>query len=1231
MTPNPPLPVPSKAALRALRGLVLGTSCTLALITEDRRRRINAARSALRNGDRIRSARRYHAGGSALALVLEEDGLTTTVERGAIHWKAAVPVPVALTDGGRRNGEGATRGTKPLEPAVAVDSSQQSGMLQRGGFFFADPLSFSFEEHAMKGAATATATATAAAEALPTASTHSARTPFPSLPPHSTRPIQQHVPSLSQQAQKYRHRVRLPQRPPPEDNTPMQSPAATTVVAVDIPAAVARITKLRKGGGSADLSAAVAVLRSTIPAVAADAAAFSVDQLRPLWTASASLCRACQEAGRMDLAQEVLRAVVPCKLVLDEATYFAHNPLPVVQWTAPLTELKAATTTTPTTTTTSEGGPSPAEAAARRDAFVRQLRDAAALFLPPVSVLPGARKQAVAADVVTVGQQLLECAFAVRHQTLTKSVYASILAYLPNDDVSTLAQWYIRQLQQIDEYERVVWAFLARPPSAGSLTDSAFLELGDGVAKAVRLGRSAQAGDVLRCLLGLRLAGRRLRTAWVTDLLYAAWQTSHDFAAITGLFSELSGRGTAANVSNSVNHANGAYRVVVQIALEADQPAAAQAYFDELVSHEPAAAGDIRLLGLFALDKAKHGDWPGVRAAFEKAATTAAGTPGRLPPRDAERVFVPIAKEYIRTHTIGETEDFLKAYIDELGVPVGRQMVTLLANEYGALREMHSFVGWLQYCARAGFVVDAAFSNAILHNCHKHWKFGFRDLRTLYRKLRVLNPAFEDKVTQRIMTHAAIAGAKHGGHPVKGRVASLRLHPGSAAALAAGPAVPVPGSYLSPLSCRRPVDEDDLYLSMKQAFAAGHPAKVVRLYKHALRSGLPPSEKCLKLAVAAAVRGGGGGGRGGGANGGAKADRNSTNGRGRENRQQHVPPCPPLPPQPADFDAAIDLLQTAHAAGHDVDGATTYIAIAYIDALSPRSTAGPMIGPHHGGGGAAARRDKERMAATVKAILGRLDACGVLVSDLALNRAAFHLFKAGHMRGAVGLALAAADTAVGGHRPGYNVWNFSVLVSAYAQLADADGIRMATAGATSGATPGGGGGDGGRDSGSSRRGRGAVIGETVGYNVLKQARRRLRTRALACAADTAVHGRASGSQSLDEVQAALQAVEAALDQARAVRQRLNSERRTLEQATVAIMQRAALDAGCAPVDFRTVPYLHRQPDVDVDVDVAGRSSSRKDSIGSADWDVFDLPLDHHAQAKVAPVPLPAASVPMAAC
>ncbi|EFQ27686.1 uncharacterized protein GLRG_02830 [Colletotrichum graminicola M1.001] len=71
-----PTPVPSKAAIHALRGLLFGTSCSLVLLAEERRQRIKLARSAVENGRRLKSIKRYSSSGVAALEVLQEEAAT---------------------------------------------------------------------------------------------------------------------------------------------------------------------------------------------------------------------------------------------------------------------------------------------------------------------------------------------------------------------------------------------------------------------------------------------------------------------------------------------------------------------------------------------------------------------------------------------------------------------------------------------------------------------------------------------------------------------------------------------------------------------------------------------------------------------------------------------------------------------------------------------------------------------------------------------------------------------------------------------------------------------------------------------------------------------------------------------------------------------------------------------------------------------------------------------------
>ncbi|KAH8681263.1 hypothetical protein BX600DRAFT_446129 [Xylariales sp. PMI_506] len=80
---SPPCPVPSKAAIHALRGLALGTSCAIGLIVEDRRRRISTLTTALNNKKKLRSSRQYHGAAEAAKFDIE-DAIVISGEE--LHW-----------------------------------------------------------------------------------------------------------------------------------------------------------------------------------------------------------------------------------------------------------------------------------------------------------------------------------------------------------------------------------------------------------------------------------------------------------------------------------------------------------------------------------------------------------------------------------------------------------------------------------------------------------------------------------------------------------------------------------------------------------------------------------------------------------------------------------------------------------------------------------------------------------------------------------------------------------------------------------------------------------------------------------------------------------------------------------------------------------------------------------------------------------------------------------------
>ena len=88
----------SKAIVRVLQGLLLGTSCSIAVLIEDRRRRINAVQSILENGRRLRALPSYREGGHERAIRRAIRACNVDVETAASLHDSLVPDPSLFQD-----------------------------------------------------------------------------------------------------------------------------------------------------------------------------------------------------------------------------------------------------------------------------------------------------------------------------------------------------------------------------------------------------------------------------------------------------------------------------------------------------------------------------------------------------------------------------------------------------------------------------------------------------------------------------------------------------------------------------------------------------------------------------------------------------------------------------------------------------------------------------------------------------------------------------------------------------------------------------------------------------------------------------------------------------------------------------------------------------------------------------------------------------------------------------
>ena len=525
------------------------------------------------------------------------------------------------------------------------------------------------------------------------------------------------------------------------------------------------------------------------------------DSLDRAWVeATSALCRTCQEVERSGDAVSIVSWVV-AQGPLEQEVYFAHGPLALVDFL--LTEIDPF---------------SPDRKLSRK-----QLDLAVNIFLPTFTEKPSRPN----AEVVDVGARLLKAAFALDRLAKVTELYFRCIVSATESPVE-LTAWVMGELHEKKEYRAAIEIFLTNY----SKMSPDWLSVSGGVAESiidcVEQDHNFRASQVLEKLLDMsRECEEPLPTSWVMRLMQCCWRRNNEFEE----FEELAGKLMAMDLVNVVVHPSGVYRVAIDVALLAGEEMKAEAYFDQAVSHYPDMAHDADVLGSFAKFNARMGDWDAVRQNF-----------GDIRPKSGQeeimcgRTFVHILKLYIKTHTTKEAETMLKSYVDELNIPLDDYVVGVMANEYGASRDVDAFMAWLEYCRDAGFHMGPNFSNALLVNCRRAWAFSFRELRTLFRKLRELNPGFVDEYTERIMADAALANSKHGGKCAEGRVKSLRLETD---VLQEQPARKISS------------DKFSVVQSMKSALVRNVPLEARHIYKVSVERGMRYSSAALRLAVRA--------------------------------------------------------------------------------------------------------------------------------------------------------------------------------------------------------------------------------------------------------------------------------------------------------------------------------------------------------------------------------------------
>ncbi|CAN8102264.1 unnamed protein product [Discula destructiva] len=793
------LRVPKKAALTVWSGLAVGTSCTLVLIVEDRRRRIDQARSAVHNARKLRSSKQYHAS----ALLLDESAAAT--KRFDQVFTAVQPVVTSSSVSPRKIDEHQhLTDLTPASPRYQEDpdhnaaDQQLETVLTYPGAERTRRDSF----HDWRGKPTDTELEKDHPRTVDTEEiepTVSQTRPSPGVRPWKVHPSIRASEMPESRVRTVPSRRRSPRTmfPPLQRNQD-----------IDVDGNIQRITRAANFGDEASLDQAVEILRQSLRKLG-----LTAESKRSLAQAATKLCLKCRQAGMMDQAMRALHSAIELG-PMAEADYFATNPQPVIDYAVSVAESKIAIV--------KEKG---WKISYTDRLLLRKRMDRTILLLMP-QLLEGTLSASHVPEWVPVAAKCMHLALDLENMQDKADEIFERIKYYGGDPDGLILLGYLQRLHEQQLYRRIVNTFNLNRHRLVDLDIETWRALGDIVTDAVDNGPGQNAAKVLKhmiefCPAEHCLPQLPLRTTWATKLLYCHWNRMGSFEETLALLQQFEDLGGF----DLIVYKDGMYRTMIQIAVEAQQWQELDKLLQKLLLVKPSAAKEARILGLLALAKAQLGDWNAVWDDFK-----------RMEIKDRiEDAFSPILHEFIKTHTTRETEDFLKAYIQEIRVPISPQMVNMVANRYGDIRDYESFLNWLSWCSNQGFEVDAAFGNAIIHNCRRRWDCSYEDLQRIYRTLQALSPKFVDNVTENTLVSASLRTHK------KAKIPFLKKQVG----------------FANRKFHRWTITESasDMRLDMRHAFSTRDYRKVLSLYRLASsKLNVPLDEGHLRLAVQASLK-----------------------------------------------------------------------------------------------------------------------------------------------------------------------------------------------------------------------------------------------------------------------------------------------------------------------------------------------------------------------------------------
>lgn len=315
-------------------------------------------------------------------------------------------------------------------------------------------------------------------------------------------------------------------------------------------------------------------------------------------------------------------------------------------------------------------------------------------------------------------------------------------------------------------------------------------------------------------------------TTLILKVIGHHWRKSRNITEMQELFTQLE------PLAQNTHHPQAVYGAMIQSCVEAGEENMARSYYARYRQRYTPVQADLRIYGHFALAKAMRRDWAGVTEALQNMALLKDSENQG----DFESSFVPVLKEFEKSHSVDEVEEFVCKFIDHHNLTLTNYLNNFMINVYAKGKYLDSMVRWIEYAASAHCPMDAVSFNSILHNCHQRWKYSFEQSFQLFTKIHKLAvkggaKEFSDSHTLEILGRIAVKKSRSDDEfrrrfsLLKGLGRSKQLW-----------------------------DCAGVFRAMSSTFATGQHAAAVKIYRLALEKGVDVQSRHVLLAVRASLK-----------------------------------------------------------------------------------------------------------------------------------------------------------------------------------------------------------------------------------------------------------------------------------------------------------------------------------------------------------------------------------------